>query len=87
MNTKCNIKRAVLSLLFGVIFLVGCSVPQIKLPSALSTDTAMYTVKGRYGFSWNKVITYGEYKTSKFNKGWTTTESNSSDVLEMKSAK
>ncbi len=87
MNTQCNIKKAFLFLLIGVIFLVGCSVPQIKLPSALSTDTSMYTVKGRYGFSWNKVISYGEYKTSKFNKGWTTSESNSSDVLEMKSAK
>ena len=70
-----------------LIFLVGCSVPQIKLPSALSTDTSMYTVKGRFGFSWNKVITFGDYKTSKFSKGWTTTESNSSDVLQMKSAK
>jgi len=87
MNTQCNIKKAFLFLLIDVIFLVGCSVPQIKLPSALATDTSMYTVKGRFGFSWNKVITFGEYKTSKFNKGWTTTESNSSDVLEMKSAK
>jgi len=63
----------ILFTVYIIVTVIACSVPQIKVPSALNTDTSMYSVKGRFGFNWNKVITFGEYKTSKFNKGWTTT--------------
>ncbi|MBN2016522.1 MAG: hypothetical protein JW794_00035 [Candidatus Cloacimonetes bacterium] len=84
---KSQVISKICAVIIAILMVIGCSVPQIKLPSALQSDTSMYPVKGRYGFSWNKVITFGDYKTSKFNKGWTTSESNTSDVLQMKSAK
>ncbi len=81
-----NVKYAIW-LTVVVLMIASCSVPQIKVPSQLTTDTSMYTVKGRFGFTWNKVISFGGYTTSKFNKGWTTTASNNSDILKMRSAK
>lgn len=50
MNNKQKTSRIIVAIA-AFVLLVGCSVPQIKLPSALQTDTEMYTVKGRYGFS------------------------------------
>ncbi len=42
----------------------------IVLPEELKSNTKVYDVKGRYGFTFKKVITFGEYKTSKIKKGW-----------------
>ncbi|HEX38304.1 MAG TPA: hypothetical protein ENG70_05580 [Candidatus Cloacimonetes bacterium] len=86
MNKQSALYR-IFAWIIVILVVAGCSVPQIKLPFALQNDTSMYSVKGRFGFTWNKVITFGGYTTSKFNRGWTTNESNSSDVLQMKSAK
>lgn len=62
--------------LLTTLFLItsSCKVNQILLSDTFKANSNEYNVKGNNGFLINQVIRYGEYKTSKINRGWTKTE-------------
>lgn len=63
------------SIIFALIALVtiSCKSPNLVLSPNLSNETSVYEVKGRQGWQFNQVITYGDYTTSKVKRGWTST--------------
>ncbi len=60
---------AIFSLL---LLLVGCKSPNLLLSPELKSNTTVFDVKGRQGWQFNQVISYGDYSTSKIKRGWTT---------------
>jgi hypothetical protein len=55
-----------------VLLLVGCKTPNILVSTDLKSNTSVFDVKGRQGWQFNQVITYGDYSTSKIKRSWTT---------------
>ena len=54
-----------------LVLLVGCKTPNILVSPELKSNTSVFDVKGRQGWQFNQVITYGDYSTSKIKRGWT----------------
>lgn len=48
----------------------ACKTPNIMISNDLRTNTSVFDVKGRQGWQFNQVITYGNYSTSKIKRGW-----------------
>gem|GEM_PF-411154 len=64
----------VLMLLLGLVaclLIVGCRTAQLAVNDDLKSVATEYAVKGRQGFQIGQVLTFGDYKTSKVNRGWT----------------
>lgn len=51
------------------IGLFSCKTPNIVVSNSLKTDTSIYEVHGRQGWQFNQVIKYGNFKTSKVQRG------------------
>ena len=61
-------------IVFIIIMLISisaCNTPSIIVSENLKSNTTVMDAKGRQGWQFNQVITYGEYTTSKIKKGWT----------------
>lgn len=54
-----------------LILMVGCKSPNLLVSPELKLNTSVYDVKGRQGWQFNQVITYGDYSSSKIQRGWT----------------
>jgi hypothetical protein len=54
-----------------LVLLVGCKAPNIIVSPELKSNTSVFDVKGRQGWQFNQVITYGDYSSSKIKRGWT----------------
>jgi hypothetical protein len=61
-------KTAVLSILMCSS---SCRTAELAVDDDLKNDTETYTVKGRQGSQIGQVITFGDFKTSKVQRGWT----------------
>ncbi|MCX8492136.1 MAG: hypothetical protein ORN54_13825 [Cyclobacteriaceae bacterium] len=57
----------------GIIFLLfnACKTPGLIFSGNLKDNTTVMEAKGRQGWQFNQVITFGDYSTSKIKRGWT----------------
>lgn len=62
--------KILFSILSITILLSSCKTPNIAVSDDLKFETSIYDVTGRHGWKFNKVIGYGDYKTSKIKQGW-----------------
>ncbi|QRR03545.1 hypothetical protein [Dyadobacter sandarakinus] len=49
----------------------SCRTAEVSVHNDLKTGAEVYTVKGRQGFQVGQVLSFGDFKTSKVNRGWT----------------
>ncbi len=63
-------KKALL-LIFLIAAFAACRTAEIPVTDDLKSGTTMFAVKGRQGFQIGQVLSFGEYQTSKINRGWT----------------
>ena len=61
-----------LVLIAVVACLASCKQLVPVVADDLKNNATAYDSKGRQGWQFNQVITYGDYKTSKVKRGWTT---------------
>lgn len=75
-------KRIILliTFLFSIFGHTSVYAQGVKIPEKLIDSSTIIPVKGRYGIVINQVITYGDFKTSKIKKGWTTTSTFTSNA-------
>lgn len=66
MKLQLSISLACISFL-----LMSCKTPSIIVSDSLKSNTSVMEVKGKQGWQFNQVITYGAYSTSKIKRSWT----------------
>ena len=69
-------RKPITVIILFIIGLTSCKTPAIVVSDELKSNAAPMDVKGRQGFQFNQVITYGDFSTSKIKRGWT----NSADI-------
>lgn len=83
--------RSSIALLALLCSLSACHVlKSIEVPEALRSDTLMMDVHGRQDLPFNQVIRFGDYGSSKIDRGWTQSRSReieSSFAVRFKTAK
>ena len=52
--------------------IISCTTPNIIVSNNLKQDVSVYEVKGRQGWQFNQIISYGDYSCSKVKRSWTT---------------
>lgn len=56
-----------------LLVLTSCTTPNIIIDKTLTSQTAPMPVKGKQGWQINQIIEFGDYKTNKVKRGWTST--------------
>ncbi|MBU1821155.1 MAG: hypothetical protein KKG00_06550, partial [Bacteroidetes bacterium] len=69
-KTPRIVKSALLAATITLGF-TACRTAEIPVKDEFKTQATAYSVKGRQGFQIGQVLTFGEYQTSKVNRGWT----------------
>lgn len=64
-----NKKLLIITALFFTI--TSCKTPSIMVSDNLKTQTTILEANGRQGWQFNQTITFGDYSTSKIQRGWT----------------
>lgn len=54
-----------------LFLLSSCKIPNLIFSGNLHDNTTVMDAKGRQGWQFNQVISFGDYKTSKITRGWT----------------
>lgn len=70
MKTKTK-NHPVILFLLSVATFGGCRTAEMAVTDELKTNATPYAVKGRQGFQIGQSLSFGEYRTSKVNRGWT----------------
>lgn len=55
----------------SLLFFASCKTPSLSFTGNLKDNTTVLDAKGRQGWQFNQVVTFGDYKTSKISRGWT----------------
>lgn len=63
--------QQILFLAIAALAAAACSTPHIAIDRQLQTHTQELPVKGRQGWQINQVLTLGDYRTGKVERGWT----------------
>jgi len=70
--TKRNLAKKIFALTTITLFLLGsCKSPNLIFSGNLQDNTTVMNAKGRQGWQFNQVISFGDYTTSKIKRGWT----------------
>jgi len=62
------------NLLFSTVVSISifsCRTAELAVNNDLKNETETYNVKGRQGFQIGQVVSFGDFKTSKVKRGWT----------------
>ncbi|TDE18671.1 hypothetical protein [Dyadobacter psychrotolerans] len=71
-NKFTNLSFAGKTVLFGLFISVfSCRTAELAVNNDLKNETETYAVKGRQGFQVGQVLSFGDFKTSKVKRGWT----------------
>ncbi|WP_025763662.1 hypothetical protein [Dyadobacter tibetensis] len=65
---KIKLRQLILCMVLG---LTACRTAELHVGEDLKAGTTVLTVKGRQGFQIGQVLRFGEYSTSKVERGWT----------------
>lgn len=66
-----NTGKYAMLLTYIAVSFTACRTAEIPVTDDLKSGVTMYYVKGRQGFQVGQVLSFGEYQTSKINRGWT----------------
>ena len=59
------------SILFVLALTTACRTAEIPVTDTLTSEATSYPVKGRQGFKIGQVLSFGDYRTSVVQRGWT----------------
>ncbi|WP_026630732.1 hypothetical protein [Dyadobacter alkalitolerans] len=70
---KSSLQLTKAILFAGIIsfFALSCRTAELAVDDDLKNETETYAVKGRQGSQIGQVISFGDFKTSKVKRGWT----------------
>lgn len=71
MKIKSALVKLALPIALATTLLARCRTAQLAVPDELKSVATEYNVKGRQGFQIGQALSFGEYTTSKVNRGWT----------------